>query len=90
MLNHPSAPIIETNFSKQGIRQQLLIQKQKIEKEYTSLGLNRDMNVIIKPSSFSNYKNLIDILDEMAILDIKSYTVINDFTPDEKMLLQQP
>jgi hypothetical protein len=35
------------------------------------------MIVIIKPSKKSNYKNVIDILDEMAISDV--YTIVNDF-----------
>ena len=43
--------------------------------------------VIIKPSKKSNYKNLVDILDEMAIADIQTYVIVNDYTPDETKLL---
>ncbi|MBF7093191.1 hypothetical protein IUY40_16790 [Flavobacterium sp. ALJ2] len=39
--------------------------------------------IIIK----SNYKNLIDILDEMTIAKIETYTIVNDFTPEESKLL---
>lgn len=43
--------------------------------------------VIIKPSKKSNYGNLVDILDEMAITKIPTYAIINDFTPEESKLL---
>jgi hypothetical protein len=45
------------------------------------------MVVIIKPSKKSNFKNLVDILDEMAIADISAYVIVNDFTPEESKLL---
>ena len=45
------------------------------------------MIVIIKPSKKSNYRNLVDILDEMAIVGVPTYAIVNDFTPEEKKLL---
>jgi len=46
------------------------------------------MIVIIKPSKKSNYRNMVDILDEMAIVDVPTYAIVNDFTPDEQKLLE--
>ena len=46
------------------------------------------MIVIIKPSKKSNYKNLVDILDEMAIVGVKNYSIVNDFSAEEKELMQ--
>jgi hypothetical protein len=46
------------------------------------------MIVIIKPSKKSNYRNLVDILDEMAIVDVPTYAIVNDFTPEETKLLE--
>ena len=57
--------------------------------EYSS-ALGRPKNgpiVIIKPSKKSNFKNLIDILDEMAIVNIETYVIVNDFLPEETKLL---
>jgi hypothetical protein len=41
------------------------------------------MIVIIKPSKKSNYKK-VDILDEMAISDVPTYTIVNDFSARNK------
>jgi hypothetical protein len=46
------------------------------------------MIVIIKPSKKSNYRNLIDILDEMAIVDVPTYSIDPDFSPEETKLLE--
>ena len=43
--------------------------------------------VIIKPSKKSTYRNIVDILDEMAITDVPTYAIVNDFTPEEKKLI---
>lgn len=46
-----------------------------------------DFFVIIKPATSSNYKDLIDILDEMTINDVKSYA-LTDITPGEEALIK--
>ena len=43
-------------------------------------------SVIIKPSEKANYRNLVDILDEMAINDVKAYA-ISDIMPEELTML---
>jgi biopolymer transport protein ExbD len=43
--------------------------------------------VIIKPSIGSNYKNMVDVLDEMVISNQQSYAVV-DITPNEEKLLE--
>lgn len=50
---------------------------------------DRGINVIIKPSSKSNYGNLVAVLDQMQINNIQSYAVINTFTPEEQLLLKK-
>ncbi len=86
-----STPISEPksiNYGKLGIRKQLLIIKENINNYCTKKGKpNDNIIVIIKPSKHSNYKNLVDILDEMAIVDIEIYAIVNDFIPEEKKLL---
>lgn len=73
------------NYGKDGIRKKLLLMNNEIKK-LTGDSM-RGTTVIIKPSKKSNYGNLVDILDEMAITNIKSYAVVNDFTAEEYKLL---
>ena len=76
-------------YGKDGIRQELLKRKEQVLAYSTAKGKpDQGMIVIIKPSKKSNYRNLVDILDEMAISDIPSYAIVNDFTPEEAALLE--
>ena len=72
-------------YGKDGIRKELLSRKQEVL-EYTGTK-EKGMIVIIKPSKKSNYRNLVDILDEMAITDVPTYAIVNEFTPEESKLL---
>jgi biopolymer transport protein ExbD len=74
------------SYGKGGIREELLARK-KLVLEYTG-NKDKGMIVIIKPSKKSNYRNLVDILDEMAIVDVPTYAIVNDYTPEEKKLLE--
>jgi len=66
---------------------ELLKRKNSLLK-YASKGLKPEsIVIIIKPTKKSNFKNLIDILDEMTIANIGTYAVVNDFSPEETKLL---
>lgn len=69
-------------YGKEGIRKELLSRK-KLVLEYTG-NKDKGMIVIIKPSKKSTYRNLVDILDEMAIADVPTYAIVNEYTPEEK------
>jgi len=76
-------------YGKDGIRKEL-ISRNKIVKDY-SIAQGKPKNgmiVIIKPSKKSTYRNLVDILDEMAIVGVDTYAIVNDFTPEEQKLLE--
>jgi hypothetical protein len=45
------------------------------------------MLVLIKPTDQSRYKNVVDILDEMSISDIKRYALV-DVTPADLDLIK--
>ena len=45
--------------------------------------------VIIKPSKKSTYRNLVDVLDEMAICKVPTYAIVNDITPEEMKLVDE-
>ena len=78
----------EMQYGKNGIRKELMTKAKSIRDYYVSIGYtNKDIIVIIKPSRESKYKNLVDILDEMNIVGIETYAIINDFSPEEIKLL---
>jgi biopolymer transport protein ExbD len=68
----------ETDFSDDGIRATLLERKKAV---------GENLNVIIKPMKDSKYKNLIDIIDELAILGIGKKAMV-EATPDDVKLVQ--
>lgn len=43
--------------------------------------------VVIKPLPVSSYKNMVDVLDEMAITKSKKYALVDELTDSEKKLL---
>ncbi|WP_163400845.1 ExbD/TolR family protein [Flavobacterium fluviatile] len=85
ILSYPIIPAKEIEYGKEGIRKELLNKNKQIQ-EYTGSSKN-GLTVIIKPSKKCNFKNLVDILDEMAITKIQTYAIVNDFTPEETKLL---
>lgn len=85
ILEYPEKKPEELDYGKNGIREELLLAKAEILK--ATGDIERGAIVIIKPSKKSNYGNLVDILDEMAITRIPTYAILNDFTPEEEKLL---
>src|SRR3970040_2851461 len=74
----------EFTYGKEGIRKELMSRKASVLAYSTAKGKPKNgMIVIIKPSKKSNYRNLIDILDEMGIVEVPTYAIVNDFSPEE-------
>jgi hypothetical protein len=71
-------------YGKDGLRKVLLEKVKSIP--LVTRDSNKGLIVIIKPTKKSNYRNLVDVLDEMAICDVKVYAIVNDFSPEEKKL----
>ncbi len=79
----------EFTYGKDGIRKELISRKASVLAYSTAKGKPKNgMIVIIKPSKKSNYRNLIDILDEMGIVEVPTYAIVNDFSPEETKLLE--
>jgi biopolymer transport protein ExbD len=87
-LDKPIAAPKEVTYGKEGIRQELIKRKKLVLEYANSIGKKKDLIVIIKPNKKSNYRNLIDILDEMAIVGVPSYAIVNEYTPEETKLLE--
>ncbi|HMG09269.1 MAG TPA: biopolymer transporter ExbD [Mucilaginibacter sp.] len=77
-----SAPTVD-NYGPNGLRK-MLIEKSKEVQAATG----KFMYVVIKPSDRSNYKNMVDVLDEINIANIQGYSIV-DITPVEVQLLQK-
>ncbi|MDR7211492.1 biopolymer transporter ExbD [Flavobacterium piscis] len=78
----------DVQYGKNGIRKELISINKKV-REY-SAGMGRPeigVTIIIKPSKKSNYGNLVNILDEMKITGINSYSIVDYYTPEETKLL---
>ncbi|WP_298308115.1 biopolymer transporter ExbD [Flavobacterium sp.] len=85
LLEVPEEKSKTLGFGKDGIRNELLKQNERIIKQFGNR--DRGLIVLIKPSKKSNFGNLVSILDEMAITNIQTYAIVNDFTPEESNLL---
>jgi biopolymer transport protein ExbD len=81
-VDKPSTPTT-TQFGKNGIRKAILDKAKSVK---SSTG--KDLFILIKPSDKSNYRNLVDILDEMKITNTLSYGIV-DITAPEIGLLQR-
>lgn len=88
IINTPMAPKL-IDYGKDGIRKELLKRKKEVAAYTAAKGKpEQGMIVIIKPNKKSTYKNVVDALDEMAISSIPTYTIVNDFLPEEQKLLE--
>ncbi len=75
----------ETSFSADGIRALLLQKKAAVQK---IKGNSDEMVLIVKPTDESNYKNFVDIVDEVQITGVKHY-FLADLSEEDKALLQK-
>lgn len=56
------------------------------QKRYNANDLDKDFMVVIKPLNESNYKSIIDVLDEMSINGVRRYAIV-DATIEESKLM---
>ncbi len=90
----PTAPLdgpTVSAYGKAGVRDLVLNKKKMVDAQNRAEGADLEksgLTIIIKPSKNSNYKNVVDVLDEMAITDVKKYAIV-DITPDDIKLLEQ-
>ena len=81
MGNDPQRPpaLHYTNFANaNGIRDVIINKKERVQDQFHK----NDLTVLIKADKSANYKNLVDMMDEMLINQIDRYAVV-DITPQE-------
>ncbi|MEY4874955.1 MAG: hypothetical protein RL708_104 [Bacteroidota bacterium] len=76
------------NDGKKSIRQAILRRKEEVASNPNLSAKERADGavVLIKPDEKSNYKNVVDILDEMKICDIKVYAIVDISKPEKEMI----
>jgi biopolymer transport protein ExbD len=77
--------------AKDGIRDAIIAKKQKVEQEKRSnpaLTADDQTTILIKPDDNSTYDDVVNILDEMNINDIKVYAIV-DITPVDKEFIEK-
>ena len=93
------AKLDSTDYSAEGLRRVILNKKDKVkaqfgEEDYEDFKTKEPrkgsfINVIIKPTKQSRYKNLVDALDEMAITKVRYYVIL-DVSPLEEEFIKNP
>lgn len=87
IMNTPMAPA-KIAYGRDGLRKELIKRKAEVLQYSTGRGKpDQGLIVIIKPSKKSNYRNLVDVLDEMAIADVPTYAIV-DISPEEVTVLE--
>lgn len=79
-------------YGKNGLRKEILKRVVSVNEYCQTLPTYKKgdgLIVIIKPSKKSTYRNLVDVLDEMAICKVPSYAIVNDITPEEQKLVDE-
>lgn len=89
LLEAPEANGKPTNavYGKNGLRKEILSRVVSIPQ--ITGDKDKGLIVIIKPSKKSTYRNLVDVLDEMAICKVPTYAIVNDISPEEKLLIEE-
>ncbi len=62
-------------YQQQSLRKHLLEKRKRIIEQS---GSDEQYTVLIQPTSQTNYKEIVDVLDEMTITGIKKYVLLND------------
>jgi biopolymer transport protein ExbD len=88
LLATPIAGPKDITYGKDGIRREVLKRKKSVLEYSAAKGKPKQgIIVIIKPTKKSTYRNLVDILDEMAISGVETYAIVPEFSPEETKLI---
>jgi len=91
MATDPTKPpdLKRTTFAaKDGIRDEIIKKKKEVDamKQAGGLGPKDQMTVLIKPDTTSTYSDLVNMLDEMNINDVRVYAIIDITDVDQNFI----
>ncbi|HEX8575682.1 MAG TPA: biopolymer transporter ExbD [Flavobacterium sp.] len=75
----------DVTFGKNGIRKEILNKIASVAAQ-TGDARNKGLIVLIKPVEKSKYKNMVDILDEIAITRVQTYAIVPIAKAEEELL----
>ena len=85
--NEPIEGPTKVGYGKNGIRKELLSKVKSVVARYGG-DPKKGLIVLIKASKKSTYKNLVDVLDEIAIAKVPSQAIV-DITPEDNAMLEK-
>lgn len=80
---HPPVVKVSSYANNHGIRDVILAKREQVIQYHGS----NDLMVLIKANKMANYKNVVDIMDEMLINHVDRYAVV-DITPEDEAFLK--
>jgi biopolymer transport protein ExbD len=75
-----------TDFSRNGFREKLRERQKSVAAQW---GSQDELFVLIKPLPQSDFRNLVNVLDEMAINGIKKYAIVDEFNAADSLVVRQ-
>lgn len=85
-MGEPSKAVMKT-IDLASIQRQLVQAKQLVAQRHDN-DASKFMVVVVKPTSGANYKNFVDMIDEIHITDVKSYFIDDDhITVEERAFM---
>ena len=83
----PNGKPTDAVYGRNGLRKEIL--NRVVSVPQVTGDKDKGLIVIIKPSKKSTYRNLVDVLDEMAICKVPTYAIVNEITPEEMQLVDE-
>jgi biopolymer transport protein ExbD len=80
----PNVTVDSTDFSRTGFRENLRARQKAVAQMW---GSPDELFVLIKPLPKSNFRNVVNVLDEMAINGVKKYAIIDDFNHVDSIIV---
>lgn len=78
-----SVTVDSVTFSRTGLRSMIKDRQKAVQQQW---GNKDELFVMIKPLPESKYRNMVDVLDEMAITGVKRYAIIDEFNNIDSLI----